>query len=617
MFLSLFLNSIFKRYRNTEQLNRAKLFGELYANMITPKNEMKSHDLGIHANKKIEEDYFILSKSNRIKEKRNEYQNDTSEINPLSYTSNTKREDICNAILKHQLNKHLMGSSDTISNQSNSQNKMSPPSLFFSAQNEYGIEKFVCTTIRPTLLPYTPLYDYATCALFIAHYLKFEPLEAFEKFGNDSILFPSPTQVLEWRIGDCFDFSIVLVSILIGAGYDAFLVYGTAPRWVCEGNQALLNCPPLDIFESDADSQTIAECHSEHDDINDIGVVDISFNCANEKLQKELSEEEDKSVEGSEIHAWVVIRAGKRGMKETKFIEPSTGKIYTTDLSPYTQITSIWNNENYWINRQDPVAIRAIEKSKERSKISFDLSNLEFWKPVFPIKLPTVPQAFSALTVDNYEIISPDEKTKPFSKSQKVHNGNQDRNLFAHSLSSWVDPLSISSESYNRKYQPNGQRVILYRKAKLELYAEGVNNQGLLSRKTTFFDLARCELHECREKYAKTRRDKLYERKRFILTMSFEEHYAPGNKFAIKKWAEIGGQNRIIDFFPNGRLDGLKCYKEYFGNLIESHFEGRCDKLIYRSMHFQVLIEDGTWQADSVVIPGTEGHLSIIINKIM
>lgn len=37
---------------------------------------------------------------------------------------------------------------------------------------------------------------------------------------------PSPTSVMTWQIGDCIDKSIVLASLLIGVGYDAYVVIG-------------------------------------------------------------------------------------------------------------------------------------------------------------------------------------------------------------------------------------------------------------------------------------------------------------------------------------------------------------------------------------------------------
>lgn len=40
------------------------------------------------------------------------------------------------------------------------------------------------------------------------------------------------TQVLEWTVGDSFDFAMVLCSFLLGAGFDAYVVWGTAPGQV-------------------------------------------------------------------------------------------------------------------------------------------------------------------------------------------------------------------------------------------------------------------------------------------------------------------------------------------------------------------------------------------------
>ena len=36
--------------------------------------------------------------------------------------------------------------------------------------------------------------------------------------------------VIKWQAGDSFDFSIVLCSLLLGTGYNAYVVYGTAPK---------------------------------------------------------------------------------------------------------------------------------------------------------------------------------------------------------------------------------------------------------------------------------------------------------------------------------------------------------------------------------------------------
>ncbi|CAN0305472.1 unnamed protein product, partial [Hapterophycus canaliculatus] len=49
--------------------------------------------------------------------------------------------------------------------------------LFLTAPNEYGVEKFVCTTLRPTLLPHREIYDLDKCSEFVSNFLHYEPLE--------------------------------------------------------------------------------------------------------------------------------------------------------------------------------------------------------------------------------------------------------------------------------------------------------------------------------------------------------------------------------------------------------------------------------------------------------
>jgi hypothetical protein len=43
--------------------------------------------------------------------------------------------------------------------------------------NEKDLRKFICTTIRPTKLPYVELYQWEKCAKFLADYLEYEELE--------------------------------------------------------------------------------------------------------------------------------------------------------------------------------------------------------------------------------------------------------------------------------------------------------------------------------------------------------------------------------------------------------------------------------------------------------
>ncbi|KAJ8924232.1 hypothetical protein NQ315_007023, partial [Exocentrus adspersus] len=49
--------------------------------------------------------------------------------------------------------------------------------LFLACENECGMQKMVCTTIRPTTLPYNELQSWEELIKFAGDHLKYEPLE--------------------------------------------------------------------------------------------------------------------------------------------------------------------------------------------------------------------------------------------------------------------------------------------------------------------------------------------------------------------------------------------------------------------------------------------------------
>nr|CAD7457086.1 unnamed protein product [Timema tahoe] len=55
----------------------------------------------------------------------------------------------------------------------------------------------------------------------------------------------SPTTVLSIQEGYCFEYSTLLVSFLIGSGYDAYVVSGYATREFCKNDQSMVDCPHL------------------------------------------------------------------------------------------------------------------------------------------------------------------------------------------------------------------------------------------------------------------------------------------------------------------------------------------------------------------------------------
>jgi hypothetical protein len=112
--------------------------------------------------------------------------------------------------------------------------------LLLAPKNECDKRKFICTTIRPTKLPYVDMYDYEGCSKFVANFLDYEELANPSKLPSN---IPSPANVLTWQEADSFDFAIVLCSLLLGCGYDAYVVYGTAPKEITTKDESLMDCP--------------------------------------------------------------------------------------------------------------------------------------------------------------------------------------------------------------------------------------------------------------------------------------------------------------------------------------------------------------------------------------
>ncbi|RYG49841.1 hypothetical protein EON67_06370, partial [archaeon] len=123
--------------------------------------------------------------------------------------------------------------------------------LLLCPANEAGVPKFVCTTLRPTLLPFKELYDLGAAARFVAAYIHYEPLD--EPCAVPEYL-PSPFFTLQTRAGDAFDMATLLASYLLGAGFDAYVVCGTAPRWITLRQEDRSKCewtPPADLIDRD------------------------------------------------------------------------------------------------------------------------------------------------------------------------------------------------------------------------------------------------------------------------------------------------------------------------------------------------------------------------------
>eukprot|EP00742_Colponemidia_sp_Colp-10_P003210 GILJ01003419.1.p1 GENE.GILJ01003419.1~~GILJ01003419.1.p1 ORF type:complete len:847 (+),score=152.98 GILJ01003419.1:62-2542(+) len=449
--------------------------------------------------------------------------------------------------------------------------------LLIRPKNECNVTKFICTTIRPTQLAFLDLYSYKSCSKFLADFLTYETLEPPTKFPA---FIPSPSSVLEWQAGDCFDFAIALCSLLVGCGYDAYCVTGKAPLYITKRDQTKMECP---YVNGDAETPSSYVPHQPKPSVerSDFVIpkranlvsafqtkVQLEEKHKAENAAKQATVEEDDYVEfepvdplhGQRLHAWVLLRAGKREISEPMFVEPSTGVSYPIEKAPYLQIDAVWNHQNYWVN---------VQNNKKVSDLSFDFSDSHNWEYVML-------EGLGSRKSDDHgdgeqeddDIIHENEK-----------NAHEDQLLDM--PPSWSRKLAVDRDAYQLKC-PSGEKTILYKKAKVDRYAEHMQIDGLVLRVTLYRDIRRTIPKEIREYYSR-RKDKLLRRFRFPTEGIVLEQFDEGRPSHLKELIEVEGQKREMKFYTS-RLDGLVRREDVIGQKIVEEFQSRDDHLIYRSV---------------------------------
>ena len=493
-----------------------------------------------------------------------------------TYTANSETEKICEAIVSDFV-RRFQGKYP----ESQFHNR-----LLIMAENEFGVSKCVCSTLKPTLLPYPSIHDSTECSHFVAHYLDYEPLK--DPWQPPTLL-PSPSQVLKWGIGDCFDLSIVLASFLTGAGYDAYVVYGTAPKWICDRDRSVQkssfheNESPHTTEEQRNITKTLKELRSMIDENKPCGgdhknrtVIDTQI-CVDTKDNIESGAVDP--LHGKRIHCWILIKSNLRCPTGSTdyYIEPSTGHHFLPSSCPYQSIHAIWNSKNYWMNTRGKNNIQNVS-------LTVDVG----WEAIFFNK----------------------------DKENCQNNGDGCRMPFD-PPSSWVNQLTISEDSFNFKYPCEGRRVVLYEKHKVELFSEGAQKHGIDKRVTMFEDKQMLCPVQCVEYFGKLRKDSLSMRVKLLQSHCFHELYSPLNQYSIKEWIALSGEVRLIKFHSKGRSDSLSSSTENFGKRIVHTYEERRDRLSQRIIYLVWVEEIKAKMKKRLVIPSGDGAQNAIVTKIM
>lgn len=143
-----------------------------------------------------------------------------------SYASNTQKEDLCLDFV------------DNFRFQFMALYPSRPP-LLLAPLNECGTQKFISSFIRRSGGSIADIYDYDACARFVSNYVRYEMLDDAEALPAKVT---SPSTTLAWQVGNCVEMSILLCSLLLGAGYQAYCVCGYAAKEVCDNDQSRTPC---------------------------------------------------------------------------------------------------------------------------------------------------------------------------------------------------------------------------------------------------------------------------------------------------------------------------------------------------------------------------------------
>ncbi|XP_030643525.1 dynein regulatory complex subunit 7 [Chanos chanos] len=444
--------------------------------------------------------------------------------------------------------------------------------LLMCPRNECGVQKFVSTTLRPTLLSHPELYSWEGCASFVSEFLSMKPLEP--PFDPPRHLF-SPALVLQTQRGTCFDFSTLLCSLLLGAGYDAYCVSGYAVKDICLLNQSRQECPllvPPEKRKTEEQKQEMRKysvkpprdlrsSFKQQQEARRQAETEAAVHKERQEAEREQEERErppPDSLLGLRVHCWVLVLCGKRKVPENFFIDPLTGKSYATTNENFLGIESVWNHQNYWVNMQDCRFGCA--------KMTYDLGDAEKWE---------------------YLLFGPTSQSQQLIREQQdIENEDETDEALFEMPQSWVSPIYISQEDMESRC-PGGTKVTQYRKAKLEKFAPYLLKDGLVTRLSVYDDLDCTQLKTVKEWY-KNRHDHLEEKELEKTSNVTVEHFSPGRNDALKRHRYttlIPENERQMDFYSTARVDGLASRVETPFEMTET-FEDRPDFLCYRHVIF-------------------------------
>lgn len=131
-----------------------------------------------------------------------------------------------------------------------------------------------------------------------------------------------------------------------------------------------------------------------------------------------------------------------------EFIEPSTGRACSSSCMEYILIDSVWNQYQYYVNKQKYVRI---------GEIRWDLKNTKDWEHLFP----------GEHTIENDSDIMKEKHLN--------------------TIPSWVEKLQIGEKEFEERF-PHRQKTVLYKRVKHQRFSSYFNRDGKVMQVTLFAD---------------------------------------------------------------------------------------------------------------------------------